>query len=778
MINKINRFIQDYKKSLLTNTINLLGMAIGLAAVILIGWWSLVELSFDRFHKDVEETYRVVVQGEYNGKRDIDITVSPCFSTALPKMMPNIKVYTSIAKDGVKLVQADGKSFYQSGVGMASRNFFTFFDFPLLYGDKAQCLNAPNKIVIDEAVALKLYGTKEAIGKVFEFEGHAFIVSAIMKEMPVNSTIRLHVVGAVDFIFKKYPWASTTWFGFDRFATYYKFMPRTNRSALAEKMKQKIYEVDEDEKRHKTSIVFQPLKEVHLYGPSESYKRLYVLVSLAWVILVVSCLNFSNLFVFTSFSQLKRIAIRRIYGASSFSIVRSLLGRSFVYVLASCGVGMFLSIAMIEMFNEMMNTSILFDFANPMLWIFLISVVFIVSMITTCYPAWVILRTNEIEGIKGLHQSVGSKKVQKLFIVIQFTISIALLSFVMVVNQQFDYLNQRELGLKKDNVMLLSALGQMPEKYSLFRDFVVGQEESLDCCYAFSSPAIWKDGTMIASEATPNDKVHVEYTYVSRNYFDFFGIKVHGECFNTTKSHNDLVVLNRAAAEQLQLKDPKGKRVNINGKIYTVAGVTLDVHRDPFKPFDYPLVYRFLPPKYLSNTHYIMVRTKGETENEVKRVEAHWNRINPNIPFKYSFLSDVFKLKYKTEYNQNRMMSWLVLIALVISLIGMFAMANFTVENRMKEFAIRRVNGATITQIFTLQLFDFMGPIILSYILSIPLFLYFSDQFLPLFAFNVSIGLSNYIIPLFAVLIISLLAVLIQCIKASQVNPVLILRYE
>ncbi|QZT38449.1 ABC transporter permease [Halosquirtibacter xylanolyticus] len=778
MKNKIDRFIQDYKKALLTNTINLLGMAIGLAVVILIGWWTLVELSFDRFHDGVDETYRVMVEGVYNDEKDIDPTVSPCFSTELPKMMPDIKEFTSVVQESVKMVKAEGKSFYQSDIGMASSNFFTFFDFPLLFGDKNQCLNAYDKIVIDEVTALKLYGKRDAIGKIFEFQGHTFKVSAIMKEMPSNSSIRLRVVGSVAFIYKAYPWARATWSGFDRFSTYYKFIPRTDLAALADKMTKKIYEVEPEEQRNKVKVIFQPLKEVHLYSPSDRYKRLIILVSLATLILVISCLNFSNLFVFTSLSQLKRIAIRRIYGASTFSIIRSLYWRSLVYVLLSCGLGLILSVGMSSLFNEVLGTVIHFDFTNPILWAFLFIVIIIVSVVTTLYPACVVLKSNEIESLKGTALHVGNKKVQKLFIVVQFTVSIALLSYVMMVNQQFRFLDQRDNGLKQDNVVFFNALGEMPKKYQLFKKFVTNSDNQQGCCYSSTSPASWDDGVMVALATTPTDKIHAEYAWVSRNYFDFLGIDVQGDCFDSSKECNNLVVINRAAVERLHLKDAIGKRVILTGETFLVAGVTSEVHRDPFNALDYPLVYRYYSFTNLSADDYIMVRTTGESQTALRWVEAQWNKVNPNLPFRYEILSETFKLKYAHQNNQNRMMSLLMIIALIISLIGMFAMANFTVESRRKEFAIRRVNGASTAKIFALQVLDFMIPIFLSYILSIPLFLFFSDQFLSLFAFKVTIGVWNYIIPLVIVLSVSLVAVLFQCIKASRTNPIEVLRYE
>ncbi|QZE15916.1 ABC transporter permease [Halosquirtibacter laminarini] len=776
--NKIKHIIQDYQKESLTNSINLLGMAIGLAVVILIGWWTVMEFSFDRFHEDYKEIYLVKTEGVYNEKRDVDISVPPSFSTEVPGMYPNIKACATVFNDGDKILEIDNKQFYQNGIGMVSNNFFTFFHFPLLYGDPKTCLDDPNNIVIDEVLALKLFGTKNAVGKRIRFQGNTFHVSAVMKEMPVNSSIRLHLVGSTDYVYKLYPWARTTWSGFDRFYTFYKFTPNTNREELANSITQKIYEKEPDDKKYQVKASFQPIEEMHLYGPSEQYRQLFAIMGVAAIIFIISCLNFSNLFMFTALSQQKSIAIRRIHGASTFSIIKLLYQKSLFYVFISCVVGVFISIWMTTTFNELMSTNLYFDFANPILWGFLLIVIVVVSTLCILYPVWQILHGNEVDRLRGQSTTIGNKKVQKIFLVLQFTVSIALLSFVILVQKQFDYLDKRENGLKKENVLIFHAQGEISNKYELFSHLVNPKNSNTRICYSTASPASWNDGVMVSPLNKPEEEIHTEYVWTSKNYFDFFDIHVVGDCFKNTGTANELVVLNSTAVKRLHLVDPIGKKLKINDKTVIISGVTKGVHRDPYQTEDYPIVYRHIPEKNINTYDYIMVRTKDEKKASIQWVEKQWQEINPNIPFRYQFISEAFKSKYSHLNNLTKLINTLMVIALIISLIGMFAIANFTIQSRTKEFAIRRVNGASTEKIFVSQVIDFMIPIFGSYLLSIPLFLYFGELFLSLFAFKVSIGVANYLIPFIAVLIVSFIAVLFQCIKASRTNPIEVLRHE
>ncbi|MDC1105206.1 ABC transporter permease [Prolixibacteraceae bacterium] len=779
MKRKITRFIDDFKRDLLSNSISILGLTIGLTTVILTSCWAIYENSYDRFNEDYHKIYCVNIRVLHKGKEMQDHTLGSAYYLEAPKMMPEIESAAMVCERNATLVSYGNKKVVQDGIVAVSSNFFSFFTYPFLYGDPCSCLEKINQVVIDRNTAIKIFGVLDVIGKHIEYHGHRLQVSGVIENMPRNSHLRAHMFFNRKTLYKFNPNWLDSWLYNDMFATYFKLSDKVDKDKLATKLATEVYAHCEGAKAFKLEVFLQSLRVQHLYNNMDSSvaKQIYTLSLLSLIILIIACVNFSNVFISISILDGKKVALYKLYGASRGHIMYLYFKKVLVYVVLSTAMALCVAYHLIPLFNELFHVEVAFQFGNYRLWGLLVIAILFTTSVSVLYPALWLSNYSIIDILSGRFRKVGKSVLQYIFMILQFVISIAFMIYVMGMECQLDFIAGRDVGLNKDNVIHFKVANKPTRCYEYFLQTAKSNDHIKEVCFASTIPTSFIRGNMASPITDKENQFLVEEKRVSENYMDFFEIEVVGQRF-TGSTPDRSVMVNASLAQKLNLKDPLKKQFFFGGSKYTIQGVVESVHYNFTDRIQYPVLYSPVDPSEIKEHFSIMIRVDEESKENLQLVNTIWHQLEPNLDIYPSYLSDSFGRLYQSQKDQKRMFTTAMVFAFLLSILGMFAMANLSVVMRQREFAIRRVNGATSKQIFLLQWFTFMKPIIISFVIALPIAYFFIERFLEGFALKVDLGVGIYIITALIVLFVAFMTVLYQGIKASKTNPIEILRYE
>ncbi|QZT38450.1 ABC transporter permease [Halosquirtibacter xylanolyticus] len=779
MKRKIARFIYDFKRELLSNSISILGLSIGLTTVILTSCWAMFEYSYDRFNDDFEKIYCVNARILYKGKKMQDNTLGSAYYLEAPKMMPEIESAAMVCQRNATLISYGTKKVMQNGIVAVSSNFFSFFTYPFLYGDPTSCLEKINHVVIDRETAIKIFGALNVIGKNMTYRGHLLQVSGVIENMPRNSHLQVHMLFNRETLYKFNPKWIDSWVYNDMFATYYKLGDHVDKNKLAKKIEAEVYDHCEGAKTFKIEVYLSSLEAQHLYNDENSIvaKQIHTLGFLSIIILIIACVNFSNVFISISILDGKRVALYKLFGASRWHIMYQYFKKVLVYVVIATIIALFMSYHLTSLFNEVFHADVELDFGNPSLWGLLLGAILFTTFISVLYPALWLSNYSIIDILSGRFRKVGKNVVQYLFMILQFVISIAFMIYVMGIERQLEFIESRNVGLKKENVIYFHAANNPTRCYEYFSQEAKRDDHLKEVCFASTLPSFFMSGNMAAPITDKENQFLVEQKKVSKNYMEFFGIEMTGQRFGSTVRDKSVIV-NESMVHKLNLKEPLNKPFYLGDNKYIIQGVVKGIHYNYTDMVQYPVLYLPVDESQIKRYFTIMVRVDNESKENLQLVNTIWHKLEPNLDIYPSYLSESFGRLYQSQKDQRRMFSTAMVLAFLLSILGMFAMANLSVVMRQREFAIRRVNGATSRQIFLLQWFSFMKPIIISYVIALPIAYLFIERFLEDFALKVTIGIGVYLITALIVLFTTFVTVFYQGVKASRTNPIEVLRYE
>jgi putative ABC transport system permease protein len=777
--------------------INIAGLSMGLAAAMLIMLYAKDEVSYDQFHANNPNIYRIVNQwikpdgSVLHGDGNTGDFQGPKFKDKIPEIL----TYTKLRSPHCDIRnKTEVKSYEMLSV---ESNFFSIFTFPLLSGDPTTALQNPYSIVISEDMAERFFGTKQAVGKTLDLKKDSifepYLITGVAKKCPQNSSIKFDFLLPLE-VPKDAFADNENWFSFFQ-NTFVMLTPKADIKAVEAKMKQ-IYESDAAETiksmrakydiKENAKYSLQPLTAMHLdteysanNGLSDSSNPMYsyILSGIALFILLIACINFVNLTVARSLKRAKEIGVRKVVGGDRKQLILQFLGESFTLSAISFLLAFVIVKLVLPAFNHVANKELALSYLYDWkLIVGFIALFIITGLLAGFYPALVMSRFNPVQTLYGRLNLSGKNYLQKSLVVLQFALASFLIIATLTIHSQFNYLIHKDLGYDDKNIVLVENIGMEKDKALLFK-----QELLKNSNIETVAP---KNGGFWGKVARINGGTQILFAYetVDEDYLPTFKIPLlQGRNFSKDfpSDSSSSVLVNEAFAKKAAWTNPVGQVIDFiteNNKKYTVVGVVKDYH---FKSLTQEIEPQLFTMKKDNNYGLMYMKIKPNSETaSLAYISKTFKNIFPFTPYSYEF-KDLANIKgYESEAQWKQIMLFGAFLTIFISCIGLFGLATLAAEKRAKEIGIRKVLGASVSHVVRLLSTDFLKLVSLSFIFSFPIAYFAAQKWLQSYPYRPDFNWSVFGFTALITVCVALLTVSFQAVKAAVANPVKSLRTE
>ncbi len=778
--------------------INIAGLSIGLACAMLIILYVKDEVSYDRFHKNVSNIYRITTQSidKNGGKGRKDPNTGYLQGPRFAQNVPEIKSFVRVQSGGEDM--KTGTEVQGQELLYVDSTFFKVFSFPLLSGNRENCLKDPSSVVLSEDAAKKQFGTTDAIGKIIMLKDDSVFVphkvTAVAKRCPQNSSIKFEMLLPIKES-KDDALNSENWFNFF-LNTFVVLNPNTNINAVESKMN-KFYNADSKDAVKSLTAKYgpmdlnnqyflQPFLDIHLStelpaqnGLSDASNPIYsyLLSGIALFILLIACINFINLTVARSVKRAKEIGIRKVVGGDRRQLIIQFLGESFLL----CIIAFALAIALVElilpMFNNLSNKALalsyLFDAKLVAGYILLF---LITSLLAGFYPAIVLSGYNPVQTLYSRFNLAGKNYLQKFLVVLQFALASFLIIATFTIYKQFNYLTTEKLGYDDNNLVTVHNDFKTHDAAWLFKNELLKDPNIISV--APRNGGQWGTMAKIANDSS----IQFDYETVDETFLPTLKIPlVQGRNFSAdfpSDSANSILV-NETFVKKAGWKNPIGQTVNFwynNNKKYNIIGVVKDYH---FRPLNEKIGPELFSMKKDNNYGMVFIKIKPNTAvASLKTIQKTFKQLYPLSPYSYTFLNDENKKNYEAEAKWKQIMFFGAILTIFISCIGLFGLSVLSAEKRTKEIGIRKVLGASVNRVVSILSKDFLKLVFISLIISIPAAWFVANKWLQNYPYRITLSWWLFASAGILVILIALITVSFQAIKAAIANPVKSLRTE
>ena len=783
--------------------LNLLGLSTGLVCTLLIYLWVNDELHVDKYNeKDARlfQLFKNVPNGD--GTIFTGETTQGLLAKSMAADLPEVEYALSVKKEGQLGVLSFGDKHIKAKSAFIDSNFFNVFSYHLIEGNKKNIVPDNSGVLLSDKLALKLFNsTHNIIGKTIlwdrgpEFSG-LYKVSGVFESLPSNATDQYDIMFAYSLFIEKEMggMGDVSFWGSNMASTYLVLKNGTNIDQFNKKIKDytktkiKALYSNSDMVKYEGDLFAQRYSDVYLHNHYENgrlsggrivYVKLFSIIAI--FILVIACINFMNLSTAKASRRLKEIGIKKVVGATRTSLVFQYMTESLVMSFLSLLIAAGAIVLLLPAFNQMTGKQIGFNFSSNII-LSIIGITFITGLIAGSYPALYLSRFNAVSVLKGkLKTSVSELLVRKGLVVFQFTLSAVFIVAVLVVYKQMNLVQTINLGYNKDNIIEFASEGNLRKDPDAFFDEVkkipgVINAASMEGDF-LGNPG--HSGGGISWEGK-DPRLGIEYygIGVSYNCMEMFGLKMQeGRAFSAAYGADSTkVIFNESAIKAMGLKDPIGKTVSLWGKKNQIIGVVKDFH--------FQSLYNKVGPFFLyyspaAKNNDIVVKIKAGMEKQsLAGLENIYKQYNQGLPFEYKFLDESYQKLYASEQRVASLSGYAAVLAIIISCLGLFGLAAFTAQKRQKEIGIRKVVGATVANVALLLSKDFLMLVLIAVLIAFPLSWWAMNEWLHSFAYRINIGAGTYIIAAVSIIVISVITVSFQSIKAAVMNPVKSLRSE
>lgn len=777
--------------------VSLASLAIGLSCSILIFLYVAYELSYDAYHGGAAQIFRVLREYK-DGAAWINSSEHP-LAASLKKDFPEVIKASRVKKiDEVGIVGFGPKRFYEERIYFVDQDFLDMFTFPLLSGEQASALKEPFSVLLTQDMAEKYFGRKEALGEVLRIKEwysdqmFDYKVSGVLKNVPKNSHFAFDFLISYNTMYslKRGGKNSVETWGYFEPKTYVKLAPGGDPESLEQKFPEflKIHkgEDSESEKMH-----LQPLKSIHLGGnmryelERNSDRRLVAIFSaIAAFILIIACLNYVNLSVARSAKRAVEVGVRKVVGAERSQLIRQFLGEAMITSILALLISLLAVSLALPAFRGLTERDLGLDLArNPALLLILLGLTLFAGLLSGSYPALLASSFQPIHIIKGTLKvgSKGSAAFRNSLVIIQFVVSIALLVSTFVVHNQLRFIRTRDLGFDQARIVTIytmdAGLKRNPEP--LKRDLlqnpdIQGVSASLDL-----PTTIRRSSTVEWAGQEGSKKASMNFTFVDDDFFDVYGVGMKtGRNFSSEfpSDKTQGVILNGAAARELGWDDPLGKRLSVQGRDWTVIGVTNDFNYQSLHWKIDPLVFVYFEGRGMD---YLSIKIRPENVSRTLAfIEEKWKAFSPAFPFQGSFLDERIDRIYRSEQRLEKSFGVFTFLSLAIACLGLFGLVSFMLEQKRKEIGIRKVLGADSRTIVFLLAKEYMKCLALAAVAAWPIGYFIMRNWLQNFAYRTRMGVGIFILSGLVALILTLLTVGYQSVKSAAASPADSIRYE
>ena len=778
----MKEFIRNFKKQQTVGVLNISSLSLGIMVAIVIGLWAINEMSFDRFHKNRDRIYRTIMCVTINdAPAKSPQTYSPVGYIAKDEM-PEIEDMCRIIIRNEVEIRIDNILYQSVAAYLTDSNFFNFFTFPLVTGDPNQVLSAPDRVVISESAAKRYFSEKDPIGRIIKYNERDFAVSGIMKDMPKNSSLQ------TDFVFPFFGYSAAIEWSTDSYSTFFLLHEGVSAKSLEEQLTQIIHHKFEPFKTSGITFNFESLNDMHFSAEliferiikgNKSLVMIFIIIAL--LILIVSCINFTNLFVSTSFIRAKTIGIKKALGAKRLRLIRDFYMETACYVLVAIYFGFALTSVTIPVFNNFTQSNLIVDFGSLQLYLFLAALFVFVTLIAGTFPALYLTRFNPRETLKGKFKGKKMSLLQKSLVVAQFAASIALLIVVAFMQKQVNYILKYDLGFNMKSVIYVQAYENFKKNYKTLENEFFMESTITEITAKNSLPTIWGTGIPLARIPSDSITIFMEACYVSPNYFDFFDMKIiDGENpFFSESSEPADVVINESAARMLGYEQPVGEFIGrpIGDFKNNIKGVVRNAYTKSLHQEVDPQMYIKLSDND-TRWNVLFFKISGDPQRAITFIEQIWKEREPEYPFEYHFLDDTYKRLYTSEMNAGKVFIFAMAITIIITVAGLYAMAYYATQRRMREVAIRKVYGASAKEIFMLLNKDFLLLVAIAFAIACPIAYYGLQKWLESFVIKTPLSAWVFVLVGVVAFLITLLTIGYQTWKVATANPVKYLKAE
>ena len=760
--------------------INILGLSVGMTCTILILLWVRDELSYDHFFPNAERLYRVIDTENYS---DIDVPKfsmnPPALAQTLVDEYPEIKDAARLRTIKSAVVQYGEKRFIEDNLAFVDPSFLKMFSIPFVKGNSNNALSNTSSIILTQRTAEKYFGNENPIGKTIRIDNRLdFMVTGIIKNIPQNSHLKINFLLPFEVI-KNFGYTIEGWNNYAH-TTYVLLDKGLDYHVVSKKIANTI---NKNQKDAKVTISLQPITDIHLYsqniwgiGGTGDITQVYIFSIIAILILLLACINFINLATARAGNRAKEVGMRKVVGARRKEIIYQFFLESIIYAFAALIISIILIIDLLPVFNSISGKELTFGFQSDLdILLLAIGVALITGIISGSYPAFILSRFNPVKVLKGrLGLGRSNKNFRKPLIIFQFSLTIILIIGTVVVNRQLHFLENKNLGFNKEQVLCIKLQGDLQKKLDLLKNQLKENQRVIDVSGVSYPPS----GILSSSRINKWDtrESNSEFlSYLLSADFDFaktMQIKiVEGKYFSLKSDTAEGCIVNQAAVKAMGIQLPVGKKV----EDLKIIGVIKDFNFTSLHSQISPLII-YCDPNEIKQ---LLVRIKpGDVSQTIKSLETEWNKIAPEFPFDYSFLDEQINKQYKSDIRVGNVINTFSLLALFIACLGMFGLASFTAEQRTKEVGIRKILGASVDSIVFTLIGDFLKWIVLANVIAWPIAWYVINKWLQNFAYRIDISWWMFLLSGGVALLIAILTVSFQAIKAATANPVKSLRYE
>jgi len=787
----IKNYFKTAWRNLLQNKtfslINIFGLALGMTCSLVIMLWLKDEINKDKFHQNGKRLYRVMENQYYSGNVSTFDATPGILAENIVKDIPDIQMASQMLWEEEPLFTVDNTYDKEKG-RYVEKDFLRMFSFKLIKGDPATALARPDAVVITKKLAEKYFKGQDAVGKMIKIDNtDNVMVTGVLDEIPKSSSLTFDFLMSFEQWRKKNDWAKE--WGNNGPRCYVMLAQSASIDKVNAKVKNYIKTKNKDSN---VELFLQNFGESYLYSDWENgkqnggrieYVKIFSIVAI--IILVIACINFMNLATARSLRRAREIGVRKVVGASKRQLIAQFIGESlFVSFIAIC-FSLLIVFLLLPSFNTLTEKHLSIDLTDPSFLLILLGLTLVTGIISGSYPALFMSSLRPIIVLKGLLKfRSGATYFRKALVVFQFALSIILILGMIVIYRQIDFIHNKNLGFAKEDLLYMPLEGELQKTYPTFKEQLLKQPGIKSVTSAQSSPlevgsstygVRWpgKDTTkLILFSSNP----------VTYDYIKTMGIQMAaGRDFGNEYGLDTMnYLVNEAAAKKIGYKDPVGKELTMWGDKGMIIGVMKDYHHNSLHVPIEPLILRLHKMSW-GGTYWgnVIVRTeKGKTKQAIASMEKLYKQFNPGFPFKYYFTDDEIANRYKAEYTVSKLSRYFAFLAIFISCLGLFGLVTFTAEQKTKEIGIRKVLGASVTGIVSMLSKEFLTLVLIASVIAFPVAWWAMHRWLNDFAYRVNIGWWVFVVAGIIAMLIALLTISFQSIKAAIANPVKSLRTE
>jgi len=785
--NYLKSFIRFLRRHKAYSINNILGLSIGMAAAVLIYLWILDELSFDRHHENYDNICRIVSTWDNaDGEFRISATappLAPKFEESFPEIIETARFFPPISK---MLVSHGEKNFYEEEIAFADEEFFSIFTYPFIYGSDNDPFQDIYSAIISEEISRKYFGEKNPVGKTIRLEDETILtISGVIENVPVNAQLQFDILLHFDILEVmydvKWDWESNSVYA------YALLSEDVDHPAL----KAKIDTLTKELYSHGTyEFHLQALSDVHLrssfdhdvYGhsePTDQYIRIFMLIAI--LILVISVINYVNLSTARSTIRAREVGVRKVFGARRAQLIRQFMGESFLLCLLSYFIAMLFVEAALPSFNAFTGKEVNVDYSDVRFLFGVIAILIFTGLLSGSYPAFLLSSFIPVRTLKGDIKS-GPGSFRRVLVILQFSIAILMIICTGMVYRQLTYIQNRSLGINTDQVIYFPFMDKVEEKFQLFKGELNKFPGVKGVTYSQSLPTNNGSGTYgINWEGKQEeDLLFVNVNQVEHDYIPTFGIELsEGRNFSIDRpADSSNYILNEAAIRSMQIDDPIGKEFTLWGMKGTIIGV--------MKDYNFKSLHKEIDPICLHNLRsdekmfgYSFIKLGGsDVRKTINNIEGTWSKLSPAFPFDYTFVEEAYAKLYLSESRMRSLFAIFAAISIFLSCLGLYGLSSFMAERRTKEIGIRKAMGARSWQIVTLFSWDALKWVLISNLIAWPIAWLYMNQWLKDFAYKARISPWIFLLTGFIVLLISLVTLSFQALKAARINPATTIKQE